>query len=55
MRLALLSLKPMAPALFYGAGLLSLTAAGFVVSLLVGLIALGAAFVVVGYMVEVNQ
>lgn len=54
MRLALLALKPAAPGLFAGAGLASLVAAGFVFCLLAGLIALGVALILVGYVLEAN-
>jgi hypothetical protein len=54
-RALLLSLKPVAPALFYVAGLVSLVVAGFVFAVLAGLVALGVSLLVIGYMVEVNQ
>lgn len=55
MRLALRSLRPVAPYALYTGGLVSLVAAGFVFCLLAGLVCLGVALLAAGYMAEVNQ
>jgi hypothetical protein len=51
----LASLKPVGPAIFYTLGLAAFVVAGFLAATIIGLIALGASLMAIGYMVEVNQ